>query len=130
MTMKHLAAAGLLFALGACMTPAGDATPLAGTSWRFTSIDGAPPVAERTSLAFGDRLTVNAGCNGMSGPWRIEDGRLVAGPLIATRMFCEGKMGQESAVSALLSGNPTVAVEGDRLTLTASGHSAVLARVS
>ena len=128
MAIKRLAALGLLAALGACMTPAADAPTLAGTSWRFTAIDGAPPVAEQASLEFGDRLTANAGCNGLSGTWRLEGAKLVAGPLMATRMFCEGKMDQEAAVSALLSGSPTVALEGDRLTLTAGDHSAVLTR--
>ena len=128
MVMKRMAAAGLLLALGACMTPAADAPSLAGTSWRFTSIDGAAPVGERATLEFGDRLTANAGCNGLSGTWKLEGAKLVAGPLMATRMFCEGKMDQEAAVSPVLSGNPTVALEGNRLTLTGGDHSAVLTR--
>lgn len=118
----------LSLALAACMTPGAEAPSLEGTSWRFTLIDGAAPVSPTTSLQFGERLNANAGCNGLSGPWSVEEGRLVAGPLIATRMFCEGKMEQEAAVSALLSGNPTVKLDGGTLTLTASGHSAELAR--
>lgn len=129
MAMKHIAAAGLLFALGACVTPAGDAS-LTGSAWRFTSIDGAAPVSTQTSLEFGERLSANAGCNALSGPWRLEGGRIVAGPLIATRKFCDGVMNQESAVSALLSGSPTAVVSGNQLTLTGSSHSAVLTRVN
>jgi heat shock protein HslJ len=94
----------------------------------FTSIDGAAPVAPETSLAFGERLTANVGCNGLSGAWQLQDGRLVAGPLMATRMFCAGRMEQEQAVSALLSGNPAVRLEGDSLTLTSTDRSAVLTR--
>lgn len=130
MVIKRMAAAGLLLALGACMTPTDTGPSLAGTSWRFTAIDGAPPVAEQTSLEFGDRLTANAGCNGLSGTWKLEGAKLVAGPLMATRMFCEGKMAQESAVSALLSGHPTVVLDGDRLTLTGGDHSAELTRAN
>jgi heat shock protein HslJ len=37
-------------------------------------------------------------------------------------------MEQEAAVSALLSGSPTISQRGDTLTLTSSDHSAELAR--
>lgn len=129
MAIKHIAAPRLLFALGACMTPVGD-TALSGSTWRFASIDGAAPVSAQTSLAFGDRLSASAGCNSLSGPWRLEAGRVVAGPLVATRKFCAGLMDQESAVSALLSGNPTAVVAGNQLTLSGGGHSAVLTRTN
>jgi heat shock protein HslJ len=105
-----------------------EAPSLDGTNWRFTSIDGAAPVASTTSLQFGARLNANAGCNGLSGAWREEGGRLIAGPLIATRKFCEGMMEQEAAVSALLSGSPAISQQGDTLTLTSSDHSAELTR--
>jgi heat shock protein HslJ len=127
--LKLAAPVFLPLALAACMTPATDAPSLDGTHWRFTSIDGAEPAAFTTSLQFADRLNANAGCNGMSGPWRMEAGRLVVGPLISTRKFCEGLMQQEAAVSALLSGSPAVNLSGDTLTLTSSGHSAELARM-
>lgn len=126
--MKRLAIAALPLALAACMTPATGDPPLAGSKWRFQSIDGATPVAAETSLEFGERLSANAGCNGLSGPWRLEGGVLAAGPLVSTRKFCAGLMEQENAVSALLSGNPAVTVEGDRLTLSGGGHAAVLLR--
>ncbi len=128
MTLKLAAPAFLPLALAACMTAGAPAPPLDGTSWRFTSIDGAAPVAATTSLQFGDRLSANAGCNGLSGSWSEEDGRLVAGPLMATRTFCEGRMAQEAAVSALLSGNPTISRQGDTLTLTSGDHAAELVR--
>jgi heat shock protein HslJ len=129
MNLKLAAPMLLPLALAACVTPGGDPPSLDGTSWRFTSIDGAAPVAPATSLQFGARLNANAGCNGMSGPWSEEAGRLRAGPLIATRKFCEGRMEQEAAVSSLLSGNPIVKLSGNTLTLTSSDHSAVLARM-
>jgi heat shock protein HslJ len=129
MSLRLVAPAVLSFALAACMTPATETPSLDGTHWRFTSIDGAAPAASTTSLQFADRLNANTGCNGMSGPWRMEAGRLVAGPLISTRKFCEGLMEQEDAVSALLTGSPTVTLSGDTLTLTSSGHSAELARM-
>lgn len=128
--MNKTAAPVLLsLALAACMTPAPDTPSLAGTNWRFTAIDGSPPAATETTLQFAERLNANAGCNGMSAHWHLDGARLVLeGPLVATRMFCEGKMAQEGAVGALLSGNPSVSLTGDTLTLTSAGHSAVLAR--
>ncbi len=103
---------------------------LAGTAWRFTAIDGAAPVRlDRATMVFTeDRLSANVGCNGMGGTWRLDGDRLVGGPYMSTRMFCEGVMEQESAVGALLAANPTVVVAGDRMTLTAPGHSAELRR--
>ncbi len=67
-------------------------------------------------------------CNGMSGPWRIEHGRLIAGPLVSTEMWCHGKMEQERAVGALLAAAPEIKVGASRMTLTAGGHSAELVR--
>ena len=128
MTIKHLAPALLLIAVAGCTTPQASSPSLNGTTWRFTSIDGESPVAADASLQFGERLSAKAGCNGMSGAWRLEGDRLVAGPLASTRMFCEGKMEQENAIGALLSERPVVMLEGDQLTLSSSAHTAVLAR--
>ena len=118
--------------LGACAAPgAGGTTLLNETRGQFTRIDGAAPVAPAASLEFHrDRLGANVGCNGMGGPWRIEQGRLIAGPLISTQMWCEGKMDQERAVSALLAAAPEVTFNADRLTLAAGGHSAELVRIT
>jgi len=129
MAIKFLAPALLPLAVAACMTPAADAPSLTGTNWRFTTIDGAAPVAPETKLEFAERLSANAGCNGMNGHWHLDGNRLVLeGPMISTRMFCEGKMEQEAAVNALLSANPTVELSGNVLTLKSAEHSAVLAR--
>lgn len=104
---------------------------LADTSWRFTSIDGAPPVSDRAHLTFErGKLGANAGCNGMGGDWRIEGSRLIAGPLVQTEMYCEGPVwGQERALGALLTAAPQISVEGDRMSLRSGGHSAELRKV-
>ena len=113
------------------MTMTDDAAPrLSATDWRFSAIDGAPPVRpDRAVMSFTqDRLSANVGCNGLGGHWRLDGDRLVGGPYMSTKMFCEGVMEQENAVSALLAANPTVIVAGDRMTLTAPGRSAELRR--
>lgn len=104
---------------------------LAGSLWQFTEIDEAVPASRNARLALEeDRLGANVGCNGMGGPWRIEDGRLIAGPLVQTKMYCQGPvMEQERAVSAMLAGAPRIEVHGRKLVINSSGHSAVLERV-
>lgn len=112
------------------MTDSGSAPQLAGTEWRFTAIDGAAPVRpDRATMSFtAERISANVGCNGMGGTWRLDGNRLMGGPYMSTKMFCDGVMEQERAVGDLLAANPNVAISGDRMTLTAPGHSAELAR--
>ena len=116
--------------LPACTTTA--ATPpaaLDGTAWTFVSIDGAAPASSRAALRFeADRLSATAGCNGLGGTWRIENGRLHGGPYASTMMFCDGLMEQERALAALLAEKPLVRRDRDRLTLRSAGHSAELRR--
>lgn len=120
-------AAVVLGLSGCAAATAGGSSLLAGTRWRFTAIDGAAPVSPMANLGFqADRLNANVGCNGMGGPWRIEHGRLIAGPLVATQMWCEGRMEQERAVSALLAAAPEIKVGSAHMKLTAGGHSAEL----
>jgi len=116
--------------LSSCVAaPAGGSFPLDGTRWHFAAIDGAAPVTDAAVLTFrAGRIAANVSCNGMGGSWRIEHGRLIAGPLISTQMWCEGKMEQERAVSALLSGSPEVRMGGGRMSLKSGGHSAELVR--
>lgn len=111
--------------LSGCSGVHNNGLALAGTQWQITRIDGKAPVADKARITFeSDRIGANVGCNGMGGEYRIEGDRLVAGPLIATRMFCEGPVwGQEEAVGALLAGAPRVARSGDTLRLDSSGHS-------
>jgi len=118
-----------LVAAGCAAGPTGGSSRLEGTRWRFTAIDGAAPASATAALSFATgRLGANVGCNGLGGPWRIERGRLIAGPLISTQMWCEGRMEQERAVGALIVSAPELTLKGARLSLKAGGHSAELVR--
>lgn len=78
-----------------------------------------------------ERLGANVGCNGIGGNYRIDGNRLVAGPLMATRMFCEGPVWQqEEALNALLSAAPQVQRSGNAMQLTSGGHTLDLERVA
>ena len=127
----RIAAPFLAFALLGCAGQT-SSTTLTSSEWRFTAIDGSAPTSSEAALSFqADRLNGNVGCNRMGGPWRLENGRLIAGPLMQTKMACEGAVGeQEQSVSALLVSAPEVTLDGDRLTLRSSGHSADFTRVS
>ena len=116
--------------VAACASAADHRSDLADSSWTFTTIDGDAPVSEKARLTFdGDRIGANVGCNGMGGPWRVDGGRLIAGPLVQTQMYCEGPVwDQEKAVGALLAAAPRFSVGGDVMTIESSGHSAELRR--
>lgn len=118
--------------ISACASAGDNESDLADSTWTFIAIDGADPASGEARLSLArDRLNANVGCNGLDGPWRVEGGRLIAGPLVQTRMHCEGPVwDQEKAIGSLLSAAPRVIVEGDFMTIEASGHSAELRRTS
>ncbi|MCY1669882.1 META domain-containing protein [Novosphingobium sp. SL115] len=118
--------------LGGCATAPVTTAGLAGTRWTIVRIDGAPPAAPaQASMRFDDdRLGANVGCNGIGGEYRIEGKRLIAGPLMATRMFCQGPVWQqEEAMNALLSAAPEVQRSGNTLRLVSGGHAVDLALI-
>lgn len=118
-----------LAALSACSAQ-GDHVDLADTTWRFIEIDGARPASSDAQLVFADdRLGADVGCNGIGGPWRVENDRLIAGPLEQQAAPCDGAVwGQEKAVGALLAAAPIFDVDGDTMTIKSSGHTAELRR--
>ena len=101
--------------------------------WRLVTLDEdqpALPGKARMTLAE-DELSATVGCNGLGGPWRIEENRLIAGPLDGTGRYCTGPVwDQERALNALLVAAPTIAYDDGDLVLKSSRHSARLERVS
>ena len=120
-------------ALAACAAPQPHAkSVLAGTEWHFVTIDGQAPVSNKARLGFTeDGISASVGCNSMGGNWHLSDGRLIAGPMVQTEMYCEGPVWpQEQALNALLVAAPEVSLGDARLLLKSSGHSAELERVA
>lgn len=118
--------------IAGCTTAPSGSAGLAGTQWAVMRIDGAAPaIPDKAMVRFDeDRLAANVGCNGIGGDYRVEGGRLVAGPLMATRMFCEGPVWQqEEAVNALLSAAPEIQRKGSTMRLVSGGHALDLERV-
>jgi heat shock protein HslJ len=130
--MRNAALASIPFLLLAGCSLSDSGAGIAGTNWRFTEIDGAPPVSKSAQISFErDSLGASVGCNSMGGEWRVENDRLIAGPLTQTEMYCaEPLWNQEKALNSLLSSAPVIIVEGDRMTLRSHGRSAELRKVA
>jgi heat shock protein HslJ len=127
--MKKLLLLAALPAMIGCAPPPQSIGQLGGTAWQFIRIDGAAPIGKKASLTFeSGRIGANVGCNGMGADAKLIGGRILAGPVISTQMFCEGVMEQERAVGALLAARPTMTVRGTKMTLRGGGHSAELQR--
>ena len=128
--MRHRASLAFLLTstllIGACTggssaPPDGTGGPgLDGRTFLSTGIEGRMLVAgSRIRIAFQDgQISASGGCNSMSGPYRIDGDRLVAGSLATTEMGCdEPLMAQDTWLADLL-GGATIALDGDTLVLT------------
>ncbi|WP_277210293.1 META domain-containing protein [Isoptericola croceus] len=106
--------------LAACAGPAG----VAGRSFTATSVTGRDIVeGSQIVVAFtDDSVGAQPGCNSMSAPATWDDGTLrLTGELQSTMMACsEELMEQDDWFSELLGSAPTLALDGDTLTLTGS----------
>jgi heat shock protein HslJ len=64
-------------------------------------------------------VIVAAGCNTQRGGYEIADGTMTVDPLVATMMACDDAlMAQDQLMADLLSAGPTVALDGDELTIS------------
>jgi heat shock protein HslJ len=97
-----------------------DEDDLNGRVFTSTGVDGTT-IVDGTNVVItfaDDSMSVIAGCNTMNGGFDIEDDVLEAANLVSTMMACdEGLMAQDQWVTALLTGSPTVALDGDTLTI-------------
>lgn len=89
-------------------------TFIATASTGFTIVDGST-----VTLTFEDgRLSVNAGCNSMSGMYVVINDSLNVEPMAMTEMACEpALMEQDSLLAEFFAGKPAISVTGDTLTL-------------
>jgi heat shock protein HslJ len=129
--MRRIGLLLLLPALLAGCSDAGDRSHLAESSWRFDRIDGERPVSGASSMTFEDgHVGIEVGCSSLGGPWHLDADRLVAGPLDQSEKTCsDPSWHQGNAVNALLVATPRLAVDGNRMILQSSGHTAELVRV-
>ena len=94
---------------------------LDGRTFVSSEVEGETLVDDtEITLTFEDgQLGVNAGCNGMSTAYTVSEGSLeVEGPFAQTQMACPGDLpGQDEWVAEFLESSPTLALDGDQLTL-------------
>lgn len=116
----------LVLALTACSGMPGPT--LDGSEWLSTAVteDGADrPLVDGTRIRLGftdGQLGASAGCNTMGGGYRIEGGRLVFEGGGMTEMGCDDERhAQDDWLFEFLGSQPSVAQEGDKLTLTSGG---------
>jgi len=106
-------------------TVASIADALRGHTFLSTAVEGYTLVPDtQITLTFdGDNLSALGGCNTLAGTWSVEGDVLVVPPMARTMMACEPSalMDQETWLDAVLTSRPTVAVDGDTLTITADG---------
>lgn len=94
------------------------------TDWRIAAIGGMRVAGDGYALSFHEgRITAQAGCNRLTGPFTQRGTRLIAGPIAATRMACPGeRMAHERAMMRLLGGPVSISYPaGDVMVLTGSG---------
>ena len=71
-------------------------------------------------LTFSDgTLGASAGCNSMSGDYKVVDGKLVVGPMATTEIGCPTNLAdQDEWLAAFLGAKPALALDGNNLVLT------------
>ncbi|PZU18059.1 MAG: hypothetical protein DI591_01855 [Citromicrobium sp.] len=91
---------------------------LSGTNWTLVSLNGQPVIDQTAHIRFDTaRLAASACCNQTGAALRADGGRLVIGPVAATRMYCDGKMDAEQQLGRLLESEPAYTVNGAALIL-------------
>jgi copper homeostasis protein (lipoprotein) len=110
------------------------AVPLEGTAWKLVVLAGKTISTRNDERAPTITLDPNdqrasgaGGCNLFGGSYTLKGDELSFGPLISTKMYCEGVMNQEQAYFAALEATRGWRVSGRELELTGVGGE-VLAR--
>ena len=98
---------------------------LVGTVWLLDTIltgDAASSILADTNPQFeldGDEMVAFDGCNTLAGGYELDGDVLRTGALRATTRGCpEGVATQATRFSSVLTGGPTLEIEGDHLTMT------------
>lgn len=120
----------LALALGGCAGDDDGHKALLG-AWQMQAIDGEHVTGKAARLHFAPaRLDARASCKSLDGAWRVDGGRLLAGPLAEKGISCLGPAGeQERALTALLAAAPELSLNADRLVLRSRGHKAEFVRI-
>ena len=128
--MKRIAIAFTLFAIlsaNKCAKQAGsDPAALLDKTWVFESLNGEkvvmPDGVETPWLSLsGDHLSGFGGCNRLMGAYKLGEGSLSFSGIGSTKMYCEGTMPTEDAVTQVLGQADSYKLDGAALRLMGSG---------
>jgi heat shock protein HslJ len=102
-----------------------------GGTFISTAIVGRELVADtRVTLSFSDgRLVAQAGCNTMSGPYAVAEGRLQVGQMGTTEIACPSAQSEQDAWLAVFLNGAAVTLDGGTLTLAADGVTLTLSQL-
>lgn len=112
-----------------CGERAKELRDLDGREFLSESVEGRTLVENtQIRLRFEDKnVSASAGCNSLSGRYRIEDDVLVVDGLGGTAIGCNAELhAQDSWLNDLLTEGPTIELEGSRLVVTGSDVTLVL----
>lgn len=120
--------------MGMMLAACGGATADLSGEWKLVSYgDAANPTPALpdvdTSLSFGEDDTFGGtvGCNSFGADVTREGDTLKFGTTVATMMFCEASMDQETAVLGVLNeGTFSLSLSGNQLTLTSEDGASVI----
>ena len=105
------------------------AAAIDGRTFLSTGVEGYQLVdGSQIQLTFdGTTIAAAGGCNQISSSWSLDGGVLVVAQPAMTMMACEpaALMDQDTWLTALLTSKPTVSVDGDTLTITATDGTVV-----
>lgn len=126
-------------AAGAILAPAilaASALALAGCAlvpsswvgrWELAAIGGNPPAAAGSIVFTNTDVVIETGCNEGAGRYHLDGSHLTIADVAFTAVLCSGPVGaQDAAFLALGSGDATMSVSGDRLTIDPGGGRPVL----
>ena len=121
--------AAVVAVVSACsVVGGGSPTPSAqldGRTFLSSAVTGRDLVPGTTvRLTFKDgQLGIHAGCNQMSGPYSVVDGRIRVGSMMTTEMGCDPKLMDQDTWVGQFIGGATITLNGDALTLVNGGVS-------
>jgi heat shock protein HslJ len=105
--------------------PPSTADALNGNTYVSTNVAGFTLVpGTQVAITFdGQNISATAGCNTLASTWTVQGNVLMVPQMASTMMACDppALMDQDTWLGAVLTSQPTVAVAGDTLTITAQG---------
>jgi len=107
----------------------GGSSSLVGANWKLTNLNGEDvqaPIRVTANFGADGSLSGSGGCNTYNASYETDGNSIFIGPAMSTMMACdEAIMAVEDAYMAALASAATYQIDGDALTLTDAGGTAI-----